>query len=80
MSDQRLQEDARLERVPEIDDGALLRIRQIRTVEKTAWPIIDHNLELIDIAAGLKKWYQGKGVSTPWRLIGACSAPLGSPK
>lgn len=70
MSDQKPQEDARLERAPEIDDGALLRIRQIRPVEKAASPIIDHNLDLIDLATGLKKWYQGKGVSTPHDLLG----------
>ena len=70
MSDQNPQEEVRLERAPEIDDGTLLRIRQIRPVEKAASPIIDHNLELIDLAAGLKKWYQGKGVSTPHDLLG----------
>ena len=70
MSDQNPQEEVRLERAPEIDDGTLLRIRQIRPVEKAASPIIDHNLELIDLAAGLKKWYQGKGVSPPHDLLG----------
>ena len=70
MSDLETQEDVRLERAPKIDDGALLRIRQIRPVEKAASPVIDHNLELIDHAAGLKKWYQGKGVSTPHDLLG----------
>ena len=70
MSDAEPQEVARLERAPVIDDGALLRIRQIRPVEKAASPVIDHNLELIDHAAGLKKWYQGKGVSTPHDLLG----------
>ena len=70
MSAPELKEVARLERAPEIDDGTLLRIRQVRPVEKAASPIIDHNLELIDIATGLKKWYQGKGVSTPHDLLG----------
>lgn len=70
MSNPELQEVARLERVPEIDDGTLLRIRQVRPVEKAASPIIDHNLELIELAVGLRKWYQGKGVSTPHDLLG----------
>ena len=70
MSDQEPQEEVRLERAPEIDDGALLRIRQVRPVEKAASPIIDHNLELIELAVGLRKWYQGKGVSTPHDLLG----------
>ena len=70
MSTPELQEVARLERAPVIDDGAQLRIRQVRPVEKAASPIIDHNLELIDLAVGLKKWYQGKGVSTPHDLLG----------
>ena len=70
MSKPELQEVARLERVPEIDDGTLLRIRQVRPVEKAASPIIDHNLELIELAVGLRKWYQGKGVSTPHDLLG----------
>ena len=38
--------EERLERPPEIDDGALLRIQQVRPVEKTASPIIDHNQRL----------------------------------
>lgn len=70
MSDTEPQEEVRLERAPEIDDGALLRIRQVRPVEKAASPIIDHNLELIELAVGLRKWYQGKGVSTPHDLLG----------
>lgn len=75
MSDQNLQEETRLERAPEIDDGALLRIRQVRPVEKAASPIIDHNLELIDLAAGLKRWYQGKGVTTPRDLLSGSLDP-----
>ena len=67
--------EERLERPPEIDDGALLRIQQVRPVEKTASPIIDHNLELIDLAAGLKRWYQGKGVTTPRDLLSGSLDP-----
>ena len=61
--------DARLERASEIDDGAILRIRQIRPVERAASPIIDHNLELIDTAKSLRPWYVGNIQRTPRELM-----------
>ena len=75
MSDQNPQEEVRLERAPEIDDGALLRIRQIRPVEKAASPIIDHNLELIDAAIALRPWYLGQAKRTPHELMSTLLDP-----
>jgi len=37
-------------RPTEIDDGAYLRIRQIRPVERAAAPIVDHNIQLTETA------------------------------
>ena len=75
MSDTEPQEEVRLERAPEIDDGALLRIRQIRPVEKAASPIIDHNLELIDAATALRPWYLGQVKRTPHELMSTLLDP-----
>ena len=75
MSDTKPQVDVRLERAPEIDDGALLRIRQIRPVEKAASPIIDHNLDLIDTAIALRPWYLGQVKRTPHELMSTLLDP-----
>ena len=47
-------------RPTEIDDGAYLRIRQVRPVERAASPIIDHNIELTETALAARPWYRGK--------------------
>ena len=47
-------------RPTEIDDGAYLRIRQVRPVERAASPIIDHNIELIETALSVRPWYRGE--------------------
>lgn len=70
--------EERLERPPEIDDGALLRIQQVRPVEKTASPIIDHNLELIATAKSLRPWYAGTVKRTPHELMSTLLDPNGN--
>lgn len=70
--------EERLERPPEIDDGALLRIQQVRPVEKTASPIIDHNLELIATAKSLRPWYVGTVKRTPHELMSGLLDPNGN--
>ena len=47
-------------RPTEIDDGAYLRIRQIRPVERAAAPIVDHNIQLTETARELRPWYRGE--------------------
>ena len=47
-------------RPTEIDDGAYLRIRQVRPVERAASPIIDHNIELTETALAARPWYRGE--------------------
>ena len=44
----------------EIDDGAYLRIRQIRPVERAAAPIVDHNILLTETAREVRPWYRGE--------------------
>ena len=58
MSNQNLASCDLYSRPPEIDNGAYLRIRQIRPVERAAAPIVDHNIELIETALGLRPWYR----------------------
>jgi hypothetical protein len=36
--------------------GVILRIRQIRPVERAAAPLIDHNIELIQAALSVRDW------------------------
>jgi len=67
--------EERLERPEAIDDGALLRIRQIRPVDKAAGPIIDLNLELIDWIRKYKPWYKGKGSRAPKELLSSLIDP-----
>ena len=47
-------------RPTEIDDGAYLRIRQVRPIERAASPIIDHNIELTETALAARPWYRGE--------------------
>lgn len=47
-------------RPTEIDDGAYLRIRQIRPVERAAAPIVDHNIQLTETAVDVRPWYRGE--------------------
>ena len=47
-------------RPAEIDDGAYLRIRQIRPVERAAAPIVDHNIQLTETACEVRPWYRGE--------------------
>jgi hypothetical protein len=47
-------------RPAEIDDGAYLRIRQIRPVERSAAPMVDHNIQLVETARDVRPWYRGE--------------------
>lgn len=52
-------------RLPQIDEGAYLRIRQMRPVERAVSPILDHNIELTELAADSRKWYRGETLVIP---------------
>lgn len=52
-------------RPPEIDDGSYLRIKQIRVVERATSPIVDHNIELTEMAKECSDWYRGKTLIVP---------------
>ena len=52
-------------RLPEIDAGAYLRIRQMRPVERAVSPILDHNIELTELAADSREWYRGETLVVP---------------
>lgn len=52
-------------RPTEIDDGAYLRIRQIRPVERAAAPIVDHNIQLTETAREVRPWYRGETCLEP---------------
>ena len=52
-------------RLPEIDAGAYLRIRQMRPVEKAVAPMVDHNIELTELAADSREWYRGETLVVP---------------
>ena len=56
-------------RLPEIDAGAYLRIRQMRPVERAASPIIDHNVELTELAADSEGWYRGETLVVPMEYM-----------
>ena len=56
-------------RPPEIDEGAYLRIRQMRSVERAASQIIDHNIELSELAADSKGWYRGETLVVPMEYM-----------
>ena len=60
MPEQSLTGEPVFARPTEIDDGAYLRIRQVRPVERAASPIIDHNIELTETALAARPWYRGK--------------------
>jgi hypothetical protein len=52
-------------RLAEIDEGAYLRIRQMRPVERAAAPIVDHNIQLIERARAVRPWYLGETRAEP---------------
>ena len=56
-------------RPPEIDEGAYLRIRQMRSVERAASQIIDHNIELSELAVDSKGWYRGETLVVPMEYM-----------
>ena len=60
MSEQNLNGADLYSRPTEIDDGAYLRIRQIRPVERAAAPIVDHNIKLTEAARKVRPWYRGE--------------------
>ena len=60
MSDQNLTGGDLYSRPTKIDDGAYLRIRQIRPVERAAAPIVDHNIQLTETALEVRPWYCGE--------------------
>ena len=60
MSEQNLNGGDLYSRPTEIDDGAYLRIRQIRPVERAAAPIVDHNIKLTETAREVRPWYRGE--------------------
>ena len=60
MSEQNLNGADLYSRPAEIDDGAYLRIRQIRPVERAAAPIVDHNIQLVETAQSVRPWYRGE--------------------
>lgn len=60
MSEQNLNGADLYSRPTEIDDGAYLRIRQIRPVERAAAPIVDHNIQLVETAQSVRPWYRGE--------------------
>ena len=60
MSEQSLPAEDLYARPTEIDDGAYLRIRQIRPVERAASPIVDHNIQLTETAVRVRPWYRGE--------------------
>ena len=60
MPEQNLTGEPVFARPTEIDDGAYLRIRQMRPVERAASPIIDHNIELTETALAARPWYRGE--------------------
>ena len=60
MPEQSLTGEPVFARPTEIDDGAYLRIRQVRPVERAASPIIDHNIELTETALAARPWYRGE--------------------
>ena len=60
MSEQNLNGAYLYSRPTEIDDGAYLRIRQIRPVERAAAPIVDHNIQLVETAQSVRPWYRGE--------------------
>ena len=60
MSEQNLNGADLYSRPAEIDDGAYLRIRQIRPVERAAAPIVDHNIQLTETASEVRPWYRGE--------------------
>ena len=60
MSEQNLNGADLYSRPVEIDDGAYLRIRQIRPVERAAAPIVDHNIQLTETAREVRPWYRGE--------------------
>ena len=65
MSDQNLPSGDLFARPTGIDDGAYLRIRQIRPVECAASPVVDHNIQLIETARVLRPWYRGETRAAP---------------
>jgi len=65
MSEQNLTGGDLYARPTEIDDGAYLRIRQIRPVERAAAPIVDHNIQLTETARKVRPWYIGKTKLAP---------------
>ena len=60
MSEQNLSGGDLHSRPTEIDDGAYLRIRLIRPVERAAAPIVDHNIQLTETAREVRPWYRGE--------------------
>ncbi len=56
-------------RPPEIDEGAYLRIRQMRPVEKAVAPIVDHNIELTELASDSRAWYRGETLVVPMEYM-----------
>lgn len=60
MPEQSLTGEPVFARPTEIDEGAYLRIRQVRPVERAASPIIDHNIELTETALAARPWYRGE--------------------
>ena len=60
MSEQNLTGADLYSRPAEIDEGSYLRIRQIRPVERAAAPIVDHNIQLVETAQGVRPWYRGE--------------------
>ena len=60
MPEQSLTGEPVFARPTEIDDGAYLRIRQVRPVERAASPIIDHTIELTETALAARPWYRGE--------------------
>ena len=65
-------------RPTEIDDGAYLRIRQIRPVERAAAPIIDHNILLTETALKVRPWYRGETRLEPSAFMSIILDPQGN--
>lgn len=94
MSEQNLNGADLYSRPTEIDEGAYLRIRQIRPVERAAAPIVDHNIQLTETAREVRPWYRGEtrlepsaymsilldpGRNEAVRLLGAFFAAISDP-
>ena len=69
MLEQDLNDGDLYSRPTEIDDGAYLRIRQIRPVERAAAPIVDHNIKLIETAREVRPWYRGETRLEPYAYM-----------